>query len=54
MHLAERIILCLAGLGLAVLGCTLGAAAAGAPVIIIPSAAIGAAGILAMMAAVTR
>ena len=53
MHLAERIILCLAGLGLAVLGCTLGAAAAGA-LVIIPSAAIGVAGILAMMAAVTR
>ena len=53
MHLPERIILCLAGLGLAVLGCTLGAATV-APVIIIASAAIGVAGILAMMASVTR
>ena len=53
MHLAERLILCLAGLTLAVIGCTLGAAT-DAPLIIIPSAAIGVSGILAMMASVTR
>jgi len=53
MHISTRILLCLAGLGLAVLGCTLGAATV-APLIIIASAAIGAAGILAMMASVTQ
>jgi hypothetical protein len=52
MTLPERIILCLAGLGVAVVGCSLGAAT-DAPHIIIPAAAIGVAGILAMMASVT-